>query len=176
MRLLKAHKPPSNRQQGRAALAGFLRRPNTPLGATYPQLHGRTTSTTSSPSRPTIRRSVAHRSLVEEFIAEHGSPTERSARYVALFGSMFAIFVVLPLLTVLLGLLGTVFGLLIPIWFLVRNERFLGKVRLRIVTNRLCVKCAYSLLHTPTDCQGNGVCPECGHAFNEGVYRPRPPT
>lgn len=42
----------------------------------------------------------------------------------------------------------------------------------RIITRRLCLRCGKSLLDSPTDEQGSGVCSNCCHVFNLGDYLP----
>jgi uncharacterized Zn finger protein (UPF0148 family) len=62
------------------------------------------------------------------------------------------------------------------IWFvalLVWGAWYAARVRRigpSIVEHRLCMGCGYCLLHTPTDEDGTGRCPECGSVFVLAQY------
>ena len=55
------------------------------------------------------------------------------------------------------------------VWSGIYTSR-MKKLRPRIVEERLCMNCGYSLLHTETDDDGLGRCSECGTVFARGQY------
>ena len=65
-------------------------------------------------------------------------------------------------------------------WYFTRIRRFVR----RMIRQRMCFKCGYSLRRSPTDSAGYGTCSECAQAFHLGYYchlprgykRPRDPS
>ncbi|MBT8486885.1 MAG: hypothetical protein HKO59_03925 [Phycisphaerales bacterium] len=116
------------------------------------------------------RRTLAHRSVVEEYMVQLGTAAERSARTIALFGSLAFLLIGIPVGVITLGAIGIVAPLLIAVFLCVRFEFLVRRARTRIVSQRLCLSCGYTLLRTPVDGEDSGRCPECGRRFWAASY------
>ena len=61
-------------------------------------------------------------------------------------------------------------GIAAAVWGFRGHARF----RRRVIDQRLCLECGYSLLGAPLDEKGHGRCPECAKPFRVATYL-RPP-
>jgi hypothetical protein len=125
------------------------------------------------PKAPKADRPFVDPAFLKRFINRHGTMFDRHGKLTAILLLVLSLVGFVPLayvvrpLTAFATLLACFVGIIaVRLW----HQRRVYAMQRRILEERPCLGCGYSLNEAPLDDVASGKCPECGFQFNLRTY------